>query len=63
VTRPGGEGIEPRPAEWPEVEVYTPERIAELLPNNAINERDYLAALEEVSQMDIDPATVPHDPF
>jgi hypothetical protein len=34
-----------------------------LLPNNAINERDYLAALEEVSQMDIDPATVPHDPF
>ena len=57
------EGIVLRPADWPEPEVYTPERIAEFLLNNAVSERDYQAAIEEVKKMGIDPATVPHDPF
>ncbi len=57
------EGTDPDSADWPEVEIYTPERIAEFLLNNAVNEREYRAAIAEVIQMGIDPATVPHDPF
>lgn len=57
------EGIVLRPADWPEPEIYTPERIAEFLLNNAVSESDYQAAIEEVRRMGIDPATVPHDPF
>jgi bifunctional DNA-binding transcriptional regulator/antitoxin component of YhaV-PrlF toxin-antitoxin module len=57
------EGIVIRPPDWPEPEIYTPERIAEFLLNNAVSERDYHFAIEEVKRMGIDPATVPHDPF
>ncbi len=63
VMEAGADGIVLRPADWPEPEVYTPERIAEFLLNNAVSERDYQAAIEEVKRMGIDPATVPHDPF
>jgi bifunctional DNA-binding transcriptional regulator/antitoxin component of YhaV-PrlF toxin-antitoxin module len=63
VIEAGPEGIVLRPPDWPEVEVYTPERIAEFLLNNAVSERDYRAAIEEVIKMGIDPATIPHDPF
>ena len=63
MTGADAEGTEPRPFDWPEVEVYTPERIAEFLLNNAVSEADYQAAIEEVITMGIDPATVPHDPF
>ena len=59
----GAEGLEPRPSDWPEAEIYTPERIAEFLLNSAVSERDYLAAVEEIIAMGIDPATIPHDPF
>lgn len=62
-TESGAEGVEPRPSDWPEVEVYTPERIAEFLLNSAVSERDYRAAVEEVIAMGIDPATIPHHPF
>jgi AbrB family looped-hinge helix DNA binding protein len=57
------EGIVLRPADWPEPEIYTPERIAEFLLNSAVSEDEYLAAIEEVRRMGIDPSTVPHDPF
>jgi bifunctional DNA-binding transcriptional regulator/antitoxin component of YhaV-PrlF toxin-antitoxin module len=57
----GAEGIMLRPAGWPEPEVYTPERIAEFLLNNAVNAEDYQAAVEEVKALGIDPATIPHD--
>jgi bifunctional DNA-binding transcriptional regulator/antitoxin component of YhaV-PrlF toxin-antitoxin module len=57
------EGLVLRPADGPEPEIYTPERIAEFLLNNAVSERDYRAAVAEVIKMGIDPASVPHDPF
>jgi bifunctional DNA-binding transcriptional regulator/antitoxin component of YhaV-PrlF toxin-antitoxin module len=59
----GPDGIVLRPTDLPEVEIYTPERIAEFLLNNAVSERDYQAAVQEVKRMGIDPATVAHDPF
>ena len=57
------EGIVLRRADWPDPEIYTPERIAEFLLNSAISEGEYHAAIEEVKRMGIDPSTVPHDPF
>ena len=55
---PGGVLI--RPAVALPVEVYTPERRAEFLLNNAVTEEDYRAALDEVRKLGIDPAEVPH---
>ena len=63
VVEAGTEGIVLRRVDGPDPEVYTPERIAEFLLNNAVSERDYQAAIEEVIKMGIDPASVPHDPF
>jgi bifunctional DNA-binding transcriptional regulator/antitoxin component of YhaV-PrlF toxin-antitoxin module len=57
------EGIVLRPTDWPEPEIYTPERIAEFLLNGAVNESEYRAAIEKVKRMGIDPSPVPHDPF
>jgi bifunctional DNA-binding transcriptional regulator/antitoxin component of YhaV-PrlF toxin-antitoxin module len=56
----GAEGIMLRPAGWPEPEVYTPERIAEFLLNNAVDDDDYREAIEEVKKLGIDPASIPH---
>jgi bifunctional DNA-binding transcriptional regulator/antitoxin component of YhaV-PrlF toxin-antitoxin module len=63
VVEAGTEGIVLRRVDGPDPEVYTPERIAEFLLNNAVSERDYQAAIEDVIKMGIDPASVPHDPF
>jgi hypothetical protein len=63
VVEAGTEGIVLRRVHGPDPEVYTPERIAEFLLNNAVSERDYQAAIEDVIKMGIDPASVPHDPF
>jgi bifunctional DNA-binding transcriptional regulator/antitoxin component of YhaV-PrlF toxin-antitoxin module len=57
----GAEGIMLRPAGWPEPEVYTPERIAEFLLNNAVGDEDYKRAVEEVKKLGIDPASIPHE--
>jgi AbrB family looped-hinge helix DNA binding protein len=57
----GAEGIVLRPAGWPASEVYTPQRIAEFLLNNAVDDEDYQGAVEEVKKLGIDPATIPHD--
>jgi AbrB family looped-hinge helix DNA binding protein len=42
------------------IESYTPERKAEFLLNNAVSERDYQNALEEVRGMGLDPESIPH---
>ena len=63
VMEAGTEGIVLRRVDGPDTEVYTPECIAEFLLNNAVSERDYQAAIEDVIKMGIDPASVPHDPF
>ena len=55
------DGILIRPAEVKPVEVYTPERKAEFLLNNAVDAEDYSAAVKEVRKMGLDPEQIPHD--
>jgi AbrB family looped-hinge helix DNA binding protein len=43
-----------------EVEIYTPERLAEFFLNNAMDKEDYLEARKEVVAMGIDPDTIDH---
>jgi hypothetical protein len=44
------------------VEIYTPERRAELLLSNAVDAEDYARAVEAVRTMGLDPTTIPHQP-
>jgi len=55
------DGILIRPAQIEPVEVYTPERKAEFLLNNAVTAEEYAAAVEEVRKMGLDPEQIPHD--
>ncbi len=54
------DGILLRPAVAVPLEVYTPERRAEFLLTNAVNDEDYREALEEVRAMGLDPDNIPH---
>jgi bifunctional DNA-binding transcriptional regulator/antitoxin component of YhaV-PrlF toxin-antitoxin module len=54
-----GDGILLRPA-GPDVEIYTPERKAEFLLSNAVDDADYAAAVREVRAMGLDPDTIEH---
>lgn len=56
------DGILMRPAVTTpvEVEVYTPERLAEFFLNNAMDKEDYLEARREVEAMGIDPDAINH---
>jgi hypothetical protein len=42
------------------VEVYTPERRAEFLLNNAVDIEDYQRARNEVKRMGLDPGCIKH---
>jgi AbrB family looped-hinge helix DNA binding protein len=42
------------------IEEYTPERQAELMLNNAVDEQDYQEAIAEVQRMGLDPASISH---
>ena len=42
------------------VEIYTPDRKAEFLLNNAVDAEDYRCAVREVRSLGIDPEAVPH---
>ncbi|MBI5230852.1 MAG: AbrB/MazE/SpoVT family DNA-binding domain-containing protein [Coriobacteriales bacterium] len=55
-------GLMLRPAEPRSVEVYTPERIAEFLLNNAVTAEEYDAAVARARELGVDPADVPHQP-
>ncbi len=55
-------GLLMKPMRAYEVEVYSPERRAEFLLNNAITAEEYDAALDEVRTMGLDPEAVPHQP-
>ena len=58
------DGILLRPAVAVPVEVYTPQRRAEFILNNAVDEEDYRQAVLAVRQMGLDPATIDHQmPF
>ena len=54
------EGILIRPAVAVPIESYTPERRAEFLLSNAVDEEDYTRAEEEVRKTGLDPAAIPH---
>src|ERR1700687_1846433 len=54
------DGILIRPAVAFPVEIYTPERKAEFLLSNAIGAEDYRTAVEEVSKMGLEPASIRH---
>ena len=50
-----------RPAVAIPIEIYDMRRKAELLLNNAIDQKDYERLLDEVRRMGFDPSTIPHD--
>jgi AbrB family looped-hinge helix DNA binding protein len=54
------DGILIRPAMVIPVERYTPERKAEFLLSNAIDETDYRKARKEVRKLGLDPDTISH---
>jgi len=43
-----------------EVEIYTPERLAEFFLNNVLTRAGYLDARKDVEQMGIDPDSIDH---
>jgi len=53
-------GILIRPATVVPIEVYTPERRAEFLLNNALSADDYRRARAAVKRMDLDPDQIKH---
>ncbi len=55
------EGVLLRPVVTLPVEIYTPERKAEFLLNNAITPEDYAWAVKEVRKMGLDPEAFPHE--
>jgi len=54
------EGVLLRPVVTLPVEIYSPERKAEFLLNNAITPDDYAKAVDEVRKMGINPEKIPH---
>jgi AbrB family looped-hinge helix DNA binding protein len=45
-----------------DVEVYSPERIAEFLLSNAVDAADYARACEQVRELGLNPEKILHDP-
>ena len=54
------EGILIRPAITIALEIYSPERKAEFILSNAVDEEDYARAKEEVLRLGLDPESIPH---
>ncbi len=54
------EGILLRPAAVLPVEIYAPERKAEMILGNATNAKEYAKAVAEVKAMGLDPARIDH---
>jgi AbrB family looped-hinge helix DNA binding protein len=54
------DGILIRPAVVIPVERYSPERKAEFLLSNAVDESDYRSARKAVRKMGLDPDSIPH---
>lgn len=55
------EGVLLRPVATIPVEIYTPERKAEFLLNNAVTPEDHAWAVREVRKMGLDPNRISHD--
>lgn len=56
------DGILIRPAVALPLEIYSPERRAEFLLNNAVDAEDYARIAEEVRALGLDPEDVSHEP-
>ena len=56
----GPDGVVIRPAAAVPLEIYNPERRAELLLENAVDPDDYAQAREHVRKMGLDPDAIPH---
>ena len=54
------EGILIRPAITIALEIYSPERKAEFILSNAVDEEDYASARKEVIGLGLDPDSIPH---
>lgn len=54
------DGILIRPAVIVPIERYTPERKAEFLLSNAVDEADYRSARKAVRKLGLDPDAIPH---
>lgn len=54
------DGILIRPAITIALEVYSPERKAEFILSNAVDEEDYARARQEVLNLGLDPDSIPH---
>ena len=54
------DGILIRPAITVPLEIYSPERKAEFLLSNAVDDADYQSALDKVREMGLDPSKIPH---
>ena len=54
------DGILIRPAVTIALEIYSPERKAEFILSNAVDEEDYARAKEEVLRLGLDPDSIPH---
>jgi AbrB family looped-hinge helix DNA binding protein len=55
------EGVLLRPVVTLPLEIYTSERKAEFLLNNAVTPKDYAWAIKEVWKMGLDPKKIPHE--
>jgi AbrB family looped-hinge helix DNA binding protein len=55
-------GVVIRPAVAMAVEIYTPERKAEFLLENAVDLKDYARARAAVRKLGLDPDEIPHKP-
>lgn len=62
VMESGPEGLVLKPVQAYASEVYTPERRAEFLLNNAVDGKEYDAAMARIHDMGIDPDSIPHQP-
>jgi AbrB family looped-hinge helix DNA binding protein len=54
------EGILLQPAALVPIETYSPERKAEFLLSNAVDDADYARAVEAVRDLGLDPDSIPH---
>jgi len=54
------DGVFLRPVVTLPVEIYTPERKAEFILNNAITPEEYALAVKKVRNMGLDPEMIPH---
>ena len=61
ITEPRKDGVLIRPAVALPIENYSDVRKAEFLLTNAVDERDYAWAREQVRTLGFDPDHVPHD--